>query len=103
MGTITVGTPRVKEDIGKSELIIAPLAFAGTYATGGDTLAASDVPSRIERIKDIKIEETAANSYLWDQANGKVLAYVKTTGIEVANGVDLTAEAPVATIWAGAD
>lgn len=106
MGSLTVGTAVVNEDIGKSQMVIAPLNFVGTYATSGDTLAASAVGGgRVKKIKHVSVDGSGGYVYTWDQAAGKLLAFESgadgTPNDEVGNGTDLTAEAPIATIYLG--
>jgi len=103
MGAVTMAAPVVNEDVGKSQVLAGPLVFSGTYATSGDTLIGDDLAdARIKNIKHVEIQDSVLNSYFWDRATGLILGYVKATGAEVANAVDLTAEVVEATIWLGA-
>jgi len=103
MGAVTMSAPVVNEDIGKSQVLAGPLVFSGTYATSGDTLDPETLgDARIKKINHVEIQDSLLNSYLWDRANGLILGYVKATGAEVANAVDLTGEIVEATIWLGA-
>ena len=110
MGAITVGTPVVNEDVGKSQMIVAPLTFTGTYATGGDDLDQDLITAgRIKKIKHVDVPSGGAYSYQWDQVNQKLQVFWGDNNnaadgpfIEVPATTDLTGQTPMATIWLGA-
>ena len=65
-----------------------------SYTTGGDALAKAN--HGLERVDTVLITgseiTTAAikdHGLMWDRANGKLLAVVLSTGVEVAAAVDL--------------
>lgn len=73
------------------------------YPTGGTTglqaalRAAHKSPGLV--IASVQDEESDATYYLaYDHTNGKLLVYVRATGLEVANGTDLHATTFVLTI-----
>lgn len=65
----------------------------GTYATGGPAVDFTDVHPDCVNANIIYFAEAPsvdmANYALWDSANSKIVAYVRSTDAEVANGVDL--------------
>lgn len=67
----------------------------GTYATGGPAVDFTDVDSRLANSKIIHFgvgySKDMANYAVWDSANSKVVAYVRSTDAEVANATDLSA------------
>lgn len=72
----------------------------GTYATGGPAVDFTTVDSRLANSKIIHFDQSyskdLANYILWDSANNKIVAYVRSTDAEVANGVTLN---DAATEW----
>ena len=78
-----------KYSLGRTgQLIIGTFAWDSSYPTNGETVSITDV----EYIHAMILPRTGANTFSYDKANGKVLAYVATTGVEVANAVDLSAQ-----------
>jgi hypothetical protein len=65
----------------------------GTYATGGPEVDFTDIHADCVNANIIYFAEAPsvdmANYALWDSANNKIVAYVRSTDAEVANGVDL--------------
>lgn len=62
------------------------IAFDTSYPTGGEAMDLSDV---LKEIRAVFIEMKGGNDFEYDYDNDKVLAYVTSTGAEVANEVDL--------------
>lgn len=69
----------------------------GTYATGGPAVDFTNVDSRLTNSKIIHFgvgySKDMANYAIWDSANNKVVAYVRSTDAEVANATDLNSAA----------
>lgn len=59
----------------------------GTYATSGIAFA----PVAGKTILKMNIEDSTLNFFQYDYTNSLVLAYVKTTGAQVADTTDLSA------------
>jgi hypothetical protein len=69
--------------------VVATITFDSSYPTGGEALAASALGLGV--IDFLTISGTSANTFAWDRANNKIKAFVRTTGVEVANATDLSA------------
>lgn len=61
----------------------------GTYATSG--VALTGLTNRFTVFGGVLFVPHAANDFIYNSSTGKVLAYVKATGAEVANSTDLSA------------
>jgi hypothetical protein len=59
----------------------------GAYATSGVAFA----PVVGKSLLRMSIADSAADEYVYDTVNQKILAYVRTTGVEVADTTDLSA------------
>lgn len=72
----------------------------GTYATGGPAVDFTEVDSRLANSKIIHFgvgySKDLANYAVFDSTNNKIVAYVRSTDAEVANGVTLN---DAATEW----
>lgn len=78
-----------KYSLGRTgQLVVGTFAWDASYPTGGEAVTITDV----EYIHTMITPRAGANEFAFDKANGKVLAYVATTGVEVANAVDLSAQ-----------
>ena len=78
-----------KYSLGRTgQLVVGTLAWDSSYPTGGESLSITDV----EYVHTLIPGRAGANTFAYDKANNKVLAYVATTGVEVANAVDLSAQ-----------
>lgn len=67
----------------------------GTYATGGPAVDFSDIHADLANANIIYFAEAPsvdmANYAVWDSANSKIVAYVRSTDAEVSNSTDLSA------------
>jgi hypothetical protein len=78
-----------KYSLGRTgQLVLGTFAWDNSYPTGGETVSITDV----EYIHAMLTPRAGANEFSYDKANNKVIAYVATTGAEVANAVDLSAQ-----------
>jgi hypothetical protein len=80
-----------KYSLGRTgQLVIGKLAWDSSYPTGGESITIADV----EYIHTMITPRKGANTFEWDGSPTapKVLAYVATTGAEVANATDLSAQ-----------
>ncbi len=81
---------------GRDNVILVPGVFAydAVYAAGGeaidDWLDESFFPVN-GKPEGVLIQNVAGYNFVYNKATGKILAYVTNTGVEVADGVDLTA------------
>lgn len=66
-----------------------------SYVTGGDPVAAADMAmGRLEHLDlspAIDAGSTGFRTLAWNPTTNKVVWFVGTTGVEVANGVDVSA------------
>ena len=64
---------------------------AGTYVAGGDddfqTFVRTILGTKITMVDAIMVKPGGAFNLYWDQTNDKLMAYVASTGVEVAGGV----------------
>jgi hypothetical protein len=82
-------TVNKKYSLGRTgQLVLGTFAWDSSYPTNGETVSITDV----EYIHTMILPRTGANDFVYDKANNKVLAYVSTTGVEVANAVDLSGQ-----------
>jgi hypothetical protein len=92
MGNISVAIKkRTRTSAGL--LNVVDITFSNSYATGGDVLpsnAALGLEQSLDCIDPIGSGPTG-QTLVVDLANRKILAYVRTTGVQVANAVDLSA------------
>ena len=73
---------------GSQRIVVADVTFDNSYPTGGEAIAAGD--AGLGAIQFAVTGGNTANTFAWDYTNGKLLAYVRTTGAEVANTTDLS-------------
>jgi hypothetical protein len=73
------------------------LAFDSSYATGGEDFSFDGVSTIVTMI----IEDSVLYSFIYDYTNDKILAYVKTTGAEVANLTDLSGQTGIHALLLG--
>lgn len=66
---------------------IVDITFDSSYPTGGEPLSAATLGFR--KILFVNAPRSGANLFQYDYTNSKLLAYVATTGVEVADTTDL--------------
>lgn len=87
---MAVATADVSRSIIRNKrFVVATVTFDNSYPTGGEPLAASALG--LASIDFLSLSGTNANTFVWDRANNKIKAFVRTTGAEVANATDLSA------------
>lgn len=75
---------------GNDRVVVADVTFDSSYATGGESLTASDLGFPSGQIFHVSTPATnGANIFAFDHAASKIKAFVTTTGVEVANAVNL--------------
>jgi hypothetical protein len=72
---------------------VGSVAFDASYPTGGEAVTIPDA----EYVHYLSFAGTGANDFVWDKSTSapKVLAYVASTGAEVANATDLSAQSDI--------
>lgn len=96
MGTISAPNAFAKVDAASglslaSGFKVVEFTFSNSYTTNGEALTVpgfTTIDTVI--ITPSAIPGAAAGLFSWDAANGKIKAYVATTGVEVANAVNLS-------------
>lgn len=87
-------TLRLNRGTGDGDIIVVDclIQFDASYATGGETLAASDLDSGATSVAQVPfaVSSDGANYLVWDKAGGLLLAHVVATGAEVAATTDLS-------------
>ena len=84
-----IATVTKKYSLGRTgQLVVVTFAWDNSYPTNGETVSITDV----EYIHFMRTPRAGANEFTYDKANNKVIAYVATTGAEVANATDLSAQ-----------
>jgi hypothetical protein len=92
MGNMTAAIKK-RTVAGHSRILVVDLTFSNSYATNGDVLpsnAALGLDASLEAIFP-QGSGPIAQTLAIDLANRKILAYVRTTGVEVANATNLSA------------
>lgn len=87
------------------KVVTGSFNFDSSYPTGGESI--SDLFDQFQAISStsgllgVMFEDTALHSFALDRTAGseKILAYVKTTGAQVGNGVDISASVPRFFAW----
>jgi hypothetical protein len=74
---------------GDKRVITADVTFDNSYVTGGEPVTPSALG--LGSILHCNGGSKAGNLIQYDPANVKLLAYVSSTGVQVANAVDLSA------------
>lgn len=69
--------------------IIALITFDSSYPTGGEAITPAQFG--LQAIDFVLLSNNGGNDFEYDYTNNKVKARVTTTGVEVANAVDLSA------------
>ena len=89
-----------KNVVGAQYEVIADVTFDSSYPTGGEPLAAAaifdaafgpGVVTSVHHVSSGSRTVPGSNIFHYDYTNSKMLAFVITTGVEVANTVDLSA------------
>lgn len=75
---------------GDRKVVLSTVTFDDSYPTGGEAVTAALFGLGLLTTV-IPISDNGTNPVAWDGTNSKLLAYVRTTGVEVANAVDLSA------------
>lgn len=89
-------TKRFRQRQGIREALVEITGDA-SYPTGGTAIAASAVNFQaITRVLPMLPYPLADRAYIWDNTNAKLMAIVLSTGVEVANATDLSADKIVA-------
>jgi hypothetical protein len=89
--TVTVNK---KYSLGRTgQLVVGSVAFDSSYPTGGEAITIPDA----EYVHLLIGIGDGANDYVWDgsASSPKLLSYVASTGVEVANTTDLSAKTAV--------
>ena len=84
----------VKFEGTNKKITIADVTFDASYLADGEALTAAELQlaSIDVLIADVKQGATLLDTEVfWDYANAKLIAVVGSTGVEVANAVDLSA------------
>lgn len=88
-----------KNVVGAQYEVIADITFDSSYPTGGESLAVADlfdpafgkgVVTSLHYVSPASRKTPASNVFYYDYTNSKMLAFVITTGVEVANTTDLS-------------
>lgn len=96
---MAIGAITVNETEGaapSAPLFVDDLQFAGdgAYPTGGTADFEGSVQAKLKQGRTvlgvIDIKGVAGHYPVYDRATDKLLMFVRTTGVEVANGVDLS-------------
>jgi hypothetical protein len=94
LSTLTVVANKMAKQTGVLYVDIISFAGDGVYPTGGTAAFKTTFQTLTKTSREpVFIEDVGgvAGTYLvYDQANDKLKAFVRTTGVEVANGVDLS-------------
>jgi len=62
-----------------------------TYATGGVTYDVCGAFGFAEADTSVILDPDVTYTYIYDKANNKIFGVVNATGVEIANGVDISA------------
>lgn len=73
------------------------LAFDSSYPTGGEEFSFDGVSTIVTMI----IEDTALYTFMYDYVNDKILAYVKTSGLQAADTTNLSAQTGIHALLIG--
>jgi len=74
---------------GNKRVITADVTFDASYPTGGEVVTPAALG--LASILFMHVGSKAGNLIQYDAANAKLMAYVSSTGVQVANAVDLSA------------
>ncbi len=86
--TVTrVGNPTV---FGDKRVVFADVAFDNSYPTGGLALSGATL-GLVGAVQFLDANAALGRTFAYDYANSKVKAFTTSTGVEVANAVDLSA------------
>lgn len=75
---------------GDQRVVFDTVTFDSSYPTGGEAVVATDF-GLTSLFTIIPLSDNGTNVIAFDKTNSKLLAYVRTTGVEVANATDLSA------------
>lgn len=89
MAVIT--TSLTAASLGDQSAFYGTFTFDDSYPTGGEAITAATFGLTFLNFLIIQDKGGSAVLAAWDQTNSKIKAYVRTTGVEVANAVDLSA------------
>lgn len=73
---------------GNKKVVTADVTFDSSYVTAGEPVAPASLG--LASILFAHVGSKGANLLQYDATNKKLLAYVSSTGVEVANAVDLS-------------
>lgn len=92
MPTLNYDAVRTRDLAGIRERRVFPYTGPASYATGGESISASDVLlGTIELLPDFHITDgTTVRTMVYNYTTGKLVAFVPNTNVQVANGVNLS-------------
>lgn len=88
---MAVSTSLTAASLGDQKAFYGTFTFDDSYPTGGEAITAATFGLTFLNFLVVQDKGSSAVLVAWDQTNSKLKAYVRTTGVEVANAVDLSA------------